>query len=131
MQISVRDDLVQVGFTEDGEPDLARLFYLVARDARGAQWAHDYSRRAHRVTEDAAAAAMDTLCAKVAAHVARGGRLDPAHWIEIDPAYGSEAYQSLDAIGYFRAQEIVAAHDAGERIDQPTLDEARGVLALA
>ena len=52
-------------FSGPAEPDLARLFYLVARDARGAQWAHDYSTAHPALMMDAAAAAaMDTLCAE-------------------------------------------------------------------
>jgi hypothetical protein len=130
MDVAVRDDLVQVGLTEDGEPDVAHRFYLVARDARGAQWAHDYARVAGRggIAADVAAAALEVLRVRVAAHLEAGGALDFDHWIEIDPAYGSEAYQALDAAGYFWAQEIVAAADGGEAVSGVLEAEARRVV---
>ena len=50
------------------------------------------------------------------AAVAAGRRLDAAHWVEIDPSYGSDAYQDLDAVGYFAARERQEARDAGEAV---------------
>ena len=34
-------------------------------------------------------------------HIAKGGRLNLDNWREIEPEYGSEAYQALDKTGYF------------------------------
>jgi hypothetical protein len=130
MDVFVRDDLVQVGLTEDGDPDLALRFYLVVEDARGARAAHDFAVIAHRAASEDAAARVEALRARVAAHLAAGGALDPAHWTEIDPRYGSEAYQRLDAFGYFWAKEVLAAADAGEPISAVLEDEARAVVGL-
>lgn len=119
--ISPRSDLVQRGWTEDGDADVAECFYLVARAKNGAQWAHRFSLDAYRGNHDAVTARMDRLRARVIAHLAAGGALDMDHWTEVDPAYGSAAYQGLDAQGYFRAQERQAARDAGEAVpyDEP------------
>ena len=44
MQVFVRDDLIYTGhWTEDGEREMAVLFYLVAEEASGRRWAHDFS----------------------------------------------------------------------------------------
>ena len=141
MHVFVRDDLVEIGLTEDGEAEIARQFYLVAEAPNGARWGHDYSRlnkvRTMFVDEydgpvhgwarddEAAEKAMEALRAKVAGHIAKGGKLDPQHWNEIDPAYGSAAYQRLDAVGYFWGQEVLRAVDAGEPISAQAEAEAR------
>ena len=125
----VRDDLVDLGRDEDGSVVVGRSLYVVAEDDAGHRWAHDRSFldrvRAFdpdfgpywaRREEGAAEAESDRLLARIEAHVAAGGRLDSAHWVEIDPAYGSAAYQDLDAVGYFRSRERHAAREAGEEV---------------
>lgn len=114
--VFVRDDLVQVGLTEDGEPDVARRFYVVAEDAHGARWVHDFALTTPRVTEDAIAARIERLRARIAKHLAEGGALDEAHWFPTDPAYGSEAYCELDRVGYFQAAERARDRDKGEAV---------------
>lgn len=125
-----RDDLVQVGRDEDGEAVIARSFYVLAQDAAGQRFAHD--RRfldrverydveegvcfwARRPAEEAEAE-VAALLARVEAHVAAGGALALDHWNEVDPAYGSVAYQELDAVGYFMARERHEAREAGEAV---------------
>lgn len=124
-----RDDLVDLGRDEDGEVVVGRSFYVVAEDDAGHRWAHSHSfldhvravdedgarywaRRSFAEVEDAAARLRD----RIAAHVAAGGRLDASLWVEIDPAYGSAAYQELDAVGYFGARERHQAREAGEAV---------------
>jgi hypothetical protein len=124
-----RDDLVDLGRDEDGEVVVGRSFYVVAEDDAGHRWAHSHSfldcvravtedgerywaRRDLAEVEDAAVRLRD----RIAAHVAAGGRLDGAHWVEIDPAYGSAAYQDLDAVGYFAARERHQAREGGEAV---------------
>ena len=124
-QIGVRDDLVETGqWTEDCEREIARCFYLVARARDGAQWRHDHSMIVFRVNEDRAALRMERLCAQVTEHVAAGGRLDPNHWEPMDPAYGSEAYADLDAVGYFAAAERQRDRDRGESVPVTMADAA-------
>lgn len=124
-----RDDLVDLGRDEDGSVVEGRSFYVVAEDDAGHRWAHSHSFLDHvrAVTEDGerywarrdlaeVEAAVARLRERIIAHVEAGGRLDASHWVEIDPAYGSVAYQELDAVGYFAAAERQAARDAGEAV---------------
>jgi len=114
ISVFVRDDLVQVGYAEDGEAVIARSFYLVAEDVSGRRLAHDFSVLAFPRDVEAAEGRLKALQGEVQEHIYFGGDLDSDHWVEIDPAYGSGGYQALDAVGYFRAQERHDAHKAGE-----------------
>jgi hypothetical protein len=130
LSFRVRDDLVDLGRDEDGSVIVGRSFYVVAEDAVGNRWAHDHSfldrvRRydaeegGHfwaRGEEGAAEAKAARLLARVEAYVAAGGALDVDRWVEIDPGYGSAAYQELDAVGYFAARERHEARQAGEAV---------------
>ncbi len=113
MQVAVRCDLVQSGLTEDGEAAIRRRYYVVAEVASGARWAHDYG-----YAEEAGA---DALRGRVAAHLEAGGVLNEAHWYDIDPAYGSAAYQGLDDQGFYRARERQEVREVGEVVgyDEP------------
>jgi hypothetical protein len=129
LSFRVRDDLVDLGRDEDGSVIVGRSFYVVAEDAAGRRWAHAHSfldhakrydeeegaywaRRWNNEAQDAVAA----LLARIEAAVAAGRHLDAAHWVEIDPSYGSAAYQDLDAVGYFAARERQEARDGGEAV---------------
>jgi hypothetical protein len=132
LEIFVRSDLVETGgYTEDGDREIKAAFYLVAEDDRGARVAHDFSVRAWRSDDPDAVARMDRLRARVAAHVAAGGSLDQDHWTEVDPAYGSEAYQALDGLGCFWGKEVIAASEAGEPISAELEAEARMYVGWA
>ena len=123
-----RSDLYQAGLTEDGEAYIAEVFYVVAQAPDGSRWAHDELFRGCAVhhddegyevfgdVRDLALHRCERLTARTEAHVAAGGRLDPAHWNEIDPAYGSAAYQGLDRQGYFLAAERQRDRDRGEHV---------------
>jgi hypothetical protein len=130
LSFSYRDDLVDLGRDEDGSVIVGRSFYVVAEDEAGHRWAHAHSfldhaerydaeeglhywaRRWDNEAEDAVVALLDRIEAAVAA----GRRLDATHWAEVDPAYGSAAYQDLAAVGYFAARERHEAREAGEAV---------------
>ena len=130
LSFGYRDDLVQLGLDDDGSPVVGRSFYVVAEDEAGHRWAHAHSFLDHVKRYDAeegvrywarrynneAQDAVVALLARIEAAVAAGRRLDAAHWVEIDPAYGSDAYQDLDAVGYFAARERQEAREAGEAV---------------
>lgn len=127
LSFGVREDLVELGRDEDGSVVVGRSFYVVAEDELGHRWAHSHSFLDHvrAVDEDGlrywarrdgADAEADRLLGRIEAAVAAGRRLDAAHWAEVDPAYGSAAYQDLDAVGYFAAAERHAAREAGEAV---------------
>jgi hypothetical protein len=130
LSFRVRDDLVDLGRDEDGSVIVGRSFYVVAEDEAGHRWAHAHSfldrvRRYDaeeggyfwaRGEEGAAEAKVARLLARIEAYVAAGGALNEAHWDEVDPGYGSAAYQELDAVGYFAARERHEARQAGEAV---------------
>lgn len=116
LYFSYRDDLVDLGRDEDNSVIVGRSFYVVAEDDAGHRWAHDHAFMDHAFSLAECEAAVVRLRDRIAAHVAAGGRLDAAHWGEIDPAYGSAAYQNLDAVGYWAARERNEAREAGEAV---------------
>lgn len=119
LEFAVRNDLIDLGLDSDGEQVVGFAFYVVAEDCEGRRWAHDRRFLDHvkaydaeegicywaRRNRDAVEAAAERLCARIEAHVDAGGELTDDCWFEIDPAYGSDAYQALDAGGYFAARE--------------------------
>lgn len=130
LSFRVCDDLVDLGRDEDGSVIVGRSFYVVAEDAAGRRYAHAHSFLDHAERYDAeeggrywarrwnneAQDAVAALLARIEAHVAAGGALNEAHWDEVDPGYGSAAYQELDAVGYFAARERHEARQAGEAV---------------
>lgn len=129
LHIFVRDDLVKIGVTEDGEDDIASRFYVVVETPDGRRFAHDRGfmdveprfdpvegRYLQRVQLASPEAQAEALRAKIERHLKAGGKLDDAHWNEVDPCYGSEAYATLDAMSYFKGRERQEARDAGENV---------------
>lgn len=91
-ELILKSDLVKVGTHEEESYDIIReLWYVVAVDAAGFRFSHG------------AMTAKDEAQERLALFVLDGG-VDPeaSGWVEIDPVYGSLAYQ-------FREPEIVAA----------------------
>lgn len=128
---AVRDDLVDLGrHWEDGEAVVGRALYVVAEDCEGRRWAHGHRFLDHFKAFDAeegvsywarrpfaeVEAAADRLLARIERHVDAGGELADDCWIEVDPAYGSVAYQALADVGYFARRERQEARDAGELV---------------
>lgn len=48
----------------------------------------------HRVTKDEAIALANSLKNSVQSRLLSGGNINYIHWNEVDPVYGSDAYQS-------------------------------------
>lgn len=114
LSFGYRDDLVRVGRDPEEGTDIFDLsYYVVAEDDLGRRWAHEH---AFFDRDGDAKASVERLVRRIEAHVAAGGRLDVDRWVEIDPAYGSEAYQGLDDVGYFAARERHQAREAGEAV---------------
>lgn len=138
LDFGVRDYLIKCGTNpDDGSDELDRDLCVIARAADGRQWVHDYSfhdrelrycdeerchfwgYRALVQAEDGkwvspADGEVEALRARIEKAYASGYKLDPQHWVEVDPAYGSDAYQALDSECYFRNRDVMEAHDAGE-----------------
>lgn len=113
LQFFVRDDVFQDGRDECGHPVERLAYYVVAEEPSGRRWAHSRVFTDDGVWQRGERQAAQMLT-RIEAAYAAGRALDPDHWQEIDPAYGSDAYQGLDNECYFRNREIMAAHDSGE-----------------
>jgi hypothetical protein len=103
MQFFVRSDLVVTGydaeFADATNPRGAlygQALYVVAEAHDGRRWAHDHLFVASRRDALAVLARAERLCSRIQAAYDAGRRLDQAHWREIDPAYGSDAYVAQD-----------------------------------
>jgi len=103
----VASDLYNAGNSCDGHPFFAESFYVVIENVRGTRFRHVASFRStqrliceetgeayfnnlHQEASDKA----ERLAARVNDAFASGKGIDWAYWVEIDPAYGSEEYQS-------------------------------------
>jgi hypothetical protein len=122
----VRSDVFHIGRDECGTPLEALSFYVVRENVNGTRWAHEarFINGKKFVNEEdggdffvpdngEAEAAAETLRARCEARLDRGGHFDPERWDEIDPAYGSAAYQELDAMHFFRDREKMEDEEAG------------------
>lgn len=100
-------DLYNAGYSCDGHPFIAESFYVVVENVRGTRFRHVASFRSTEqlVCEetgetyftnlrDEASAKADRLAARVNEALVSGKGIDWAYWVEVDPAYGSEEYQS-------------------------------------
>ena len=116
--IAVREDLYNAGVRCDGHGFHASLYYVIAEAPDGRRWAHNrvFKGARREVCEEtgdpvfidlreSSRHAAEVLASRVEAWLKSGERLDLAYWGEIDPAYGSQAYQDLDALSYFKERE--------------------------
>jgi hypothetical protein len=100
-------DLYNAGHSCDGHPYIAECFYVIVENARGTRFRHVSTfRGAERLIceetgepsfvdlREEASAKADRLAARVNAALASGKGIDPAYWVETDPAYASDEYQA-------------------------------------
>jgi len=100
-------DLYNAGYSCDGHPFIVESFYVLIENEAGRRFRHDSSfRSTERVIceetgeprflnlRDEASAKAERLAARVNAALAAGVALDRDRWSEVDPAYGSDEYQS-------------------------------------
>lgn len=124
MDFFVRDDLVKIGIGEDGEDEIGIRYSVVFRNDRGEQWAHNLVTFNVTKRYDAeegcnffrrdngeAKARIEAMCQRM---IDAKRPIVERYWTEIEPAYGSDAYQEIDAIGGHRYAELRAAEDRGE-----------------
>jgi len=93
-------------FTEDGSPIHVLDYYVQLETAKG----HRFIRRARFAggtadRHDGDREAAQRLCDSIHTQIAWRHTIDLQHWHEVDPVYGSEAYEALDATGYFRERD--------------------------
>lgn len=101
-----RDDWFSNGFNEDGGEIIKSNIYIVCQDTDGRRFAlnnsdlDNISLSVEEINE-----IQEHRIKKIEGHIAKGGRLDLDNWREIEPEYGSEAYQVLDKTGFFAEME--------------------------
>lgn len=118
IEIGIFSDLYRVGITEDGTEAISECYYVMAEAPDGRRWNHvvpfhgskavfdeEIGANYYPDLRDEAREKAQTLADRVTAHLKAGGQLNPAHWVEDRPRYGSTAYQELDSTGYFRDLE--------------------------
>ena len=100
-------DLYSAGHSWDGHPFIAECFYVMVENAAGRRFRHQatFNGAERLVCEETgephfadlreeASAKAERLAARVNAALAAGLALDSGLWYEVDPAYGSDEYQS-------------------------------------
>lgn len=100
-------DLYNAGHSCDGHPFIAECFYVMVENAAGRRFRHQatFNGAERLVCEETgephfadlreeASAKVERLAARVNAALAAGLALDSGLWYEVDPAYGSDEYQS-------------------------------------
>ena len=100
-------DAYTAGYTCDGYPKIAEYFYVTIENETGRRYRHEASFRSVKsayceetgesffeVMHAEAFAKAERLAERVNAALAAGAALDPTLWREVDPAYGSQEYQS-------------------------------------
>lgn len=100
-------DLYTAGLACDGQPFIAEQFYVLIENTRGTRFRHvstwngtesvicsDTGDTHFPDLTDQALAKATRLAERVNAAFAAGNGIDWAYWYEIDPAYGSDEYQS-------------------------------------
>ena len=115
-QVAAVSDLFDAGRTNDGERFSAEVYYVVVENNAGRRWAsYDRFYGARRVVDDEgwvgfddlreeASAAAEALASATRRVLESGGKLSVEDWYQVDPAYGSKAYQA-DGIEEIRAYE--------------------------
>lgn len=100
MTFGVASDLYLAGRTEDGHDFTAELYYVVAEDARGNRWRHETNFPGADAQRDEdgfwhfgdVRETAQKRAERLLARVERVGQINPAHWRDMRPAYGSAAY---------------------------------------
>ena len=115
-QVAAVSDLFDAGRTNDGERFSAEVYYVVVENNAGRRWAsYDRFYGARRVVDDEgwvgfddlreeASAAAEALASATRRVLESGGKLSVEDWYQVDPAYGSKAYQA-DGIEEIRRTE--------------------------
>jgi len=105
------------GWTEDGERAVVADWHVVATSPSGRRFTlrHSFNGKTivseegfameARMTDRDNEAKATALAAKIQAAVNAGRKINPEHWNEIDPCYGSEAYTAADVGGFFAWDE--------------------------
>lgn len=114
--VSTRSELQETSYwTEDGERCVRENWYVVIEADNGQRWMlnHTFVGSVHKTEEGfyfsgsgkQQEADAEKVASRIRAAFDAGRQPDLQHWTEIDPCYGSQAYQELDRTGWFAYEE--------------------------
>jgi hypothetical protein len=101
---------------EDNTPFIGVCLYLEAETPDGFRWRHNHNFNSGRVEEEEGwnffvfdnekdGRESEALCAKVQAHLSKGGQLDPNCWDSIQGRYCSQGWDEMAEIEHERRVE--------------------------
>lgn len=125
VDVYVSADIFVAGYSDDGMPYTAEVFYVQAEAANGQRWDHGVrfpACIAHACEDEPGQwfenvkAQAEARAERLAARIRAAGMvLDLAHWSEGRPAYGSAAYSGEDEVALEKREaEAERWGDGGE-----------------
>ena len=83
-------------YAEQPSDNIATNYYVTVADKQGNTWVHDWGLQSNKVNHDEARERVERMVERIENHLAAGGALDPEHWDDGHPQYGSVAWQRFD-----------------------------------
>ena len=83
-------------YAEQPSDNIATNYYVTVADKQGNTWVHDWGLQSNKVNHDEARERVERMVERIENHLDAGGALDPEHWGDGHPQYGSVAWQRFD-----------------------------------
>jgi hypothetical protein len=83
-------------YAEQPSDNIATNYYVTVADKQGNTWVHDWGLQSNKVNHDEARERVERMVERIENHLDAGGALDPKHWDDGHPQYGSVAWQRFD-----------------------------------
>jgi hypothetical protein len=83
-------------YAEQPSDNIATNYYVTVADKQGNTWVHDWGLQSNNVNHDEARERVERMVERIENHLDAGGALDPKHWDDGHPQYGSVAWQRFD-----------------------------------
>jgi len=100
-QVEVGSKLYQAGFTEDGEAFIAESYFVAVEFSDGQRLQHQVTFPGASYEEDEdgfgyvdVREEAKAKAERLASAVRKSACINKEFWVEVDPSYGSQAYQS-------------------------------------
>ena len=99
-------------WAEEPGDNIATNYYVTVADKLGNTWNHDWGLQSNKVGHHEARERVERMVKRIEDRLAAGGALDPEHWQEGHPQYGSVAWQRFELEEIQPAAAMVAnGHD--------------------
>jgi hypothetical protein len=96
-------------WAEEPGDNIATNYYVTVADKHGNSWNHDWGLQSNKVGHHDARERVERMVKRIEDHLTAGGSLDPEHWQEGHPQYGSVAWQRFDIDELQPAAAMVAS----------------------